>query len=255
MLFRSGLNALNFVIPEFIDYPTFDSIKGKRRTISALYYKPKTTSKGKFPVIISIHGGPEGQSQTTFSSLAQYWVNELQCAVIFPNVRGSTGYGKSFVELDNGFSREDAVADIGALLDWISTKKELDTSRIAVYGGSYGGYMTLSSMTHFNTRLRCAVDVVGISNFVTFLESTQEYRRDLRRVEYGDERDSAMRKFLLQISPLTNAQKISKPLFVVQGLNDPRVPYTESEQMVKQVRANGTNVWYLLAKEIGRAHV
>lgn len=240
-----GLNTDNFTIPALIEYPSFDGTK-----IPAFYYAPKN---GAAPaaVVISIHGGPEGQSQPGFSSLYQYWANEMGIAVLVPNVRGSTGYGKTYVSMDNGFLRENSVKDIGALLDWIAKQPALDKGRVAVYGGSYGGYMVLSSMFHYNDRLKCGVDVVGISNFVTFLESTQEYRRDLRRVEYGDERDPAMRKHLNDISPTTNAHKITKPLFVAQGKNDPRVPYTEAEQIVSTVRKNGQPVWYMMAMDEG----
>ncbi len=178
-------------------------------------------------------------------------MDELGVALLYPNVRGSTGFGKTFVKLDDGVLREDSVKDIGALLDWIPTRRDLDASRVMITGGSYGGYMTLASATHFDAKIRCSVDVVGISNFVTFLQNTEAYRRDLRRVEYGDERDPAMRQHLLKISPMNNAQKITKPLFVVQGRNDPRVPYTESEQMVATVKKNGGPVWYLLANDEG----
>jgi dipeptidyl aminopeptidase/acylaminoacyl peptidase len=172
-------------------------------------------------------------------------------AVFYPNVRGSAGFGKTFLTLDNGFKREDSVKDIGAFLDWIGRDAGLDSSRVAVMGGSYGGYMTLACLTHFSDRLRCGVDVVGISSFITFLKNTQDYRRDLRRVEYGDERDPAMAEFLQKISPLTNVEKIRVPLFVVQGKNDPRVPVTEAEQMVKAVRDQGGVAWYLMAKDEG----
>ncbi len=244
-----GLNTEKFLIPELIRYNTFDEVNGKPRTIPAFVYKPK--GKGPFPVLIDIHGGPEGQAQPYFNPLIQYYANEMGIAVIEPNVRGSSGYGKSYLQLDNGFKREESVQDIGKLLDWIAEQPELDAKHVAVTGGSYGGYMVLSSMTHFNDKLKCAVDIVGISNFVTFLENTQDYRRDLRRVEYGDERDPDMRQFLNKISPTTNAHKITKPLFVVQGLNDPRVPYTEAEQIVDIVRKNAGEVWYLLAKDEG----
>jgi dipeptidyl aminopeptidase/acylaminoacyl peptidase len=245
-----GLNPKTFAMPEIIEYPSFDTVNGKPRMIPSFYYKPKEVKK-RLPVIINIHGGPEGQSTATFSSTYQYWVNELGAAVLVPNVRGSSGYGKTYLELDNGFKREDSVKDIGKLLDWIATRPELDPQRVAVIGGSYGGYMTLASLTNYSDRLRCGVDVVGISNFVTFLESTQEYRRDLRRPEYGDEREPAMRKFLTEISPLTNANKIRKPLFVVQGKNDPRVPLSEAQQIVKTVRQNNGTVWYLVANDEG----
>ena len=245
-----GLNTENFTSPELIQYPTFDSVDGKTRMIPAYLFMPKN-KKGPVPVVISIHGGPEGQYLPRFSSFIQFLVNELGVAVLAPNVRGSTGYGKTYLSLDNWKNREKSVEDIGKLIDWIQTQPSLDAKKVCVYGGSYGGYMVLSSMTHFNDRLACAIDVVGISNFVTFLENTQAYRRDLRRVEYGDERIPAMKEFLNKISPTTNAHKITKPLFVVQGLNDPRVPAGEAEQIVKVVRENHGSVWYLLAKDEG----
>ncbi|HMP80698.1 MAG TPA: prolyl oligopeptidase family serine peptidase, partial [Pirellulaceae bacterium] len=180
-----------------------------------------------------------------------YFLNELGVVVIYPNVRGSTGYGKTFVTLDNGMLREDSVKDIGALLDWIAKQPGLDAERVMVTGGSYGGYMTLACAVHYNDRLRCSLDVVGISHFGTFLKNTESYRRDLRRVEYGDERDPAMAEFFERISPLNHAHRIAKPLFVVQGGNDPRVPLSEAEQIVARVRANGSPVWYLMAKDEG----
>ncbi len=244
-----GLNTSKFIEPVLIQYPTYDSVDGKPRMIPAYYYKPK--GNGPFPVIINFHGGPEGQFRPGFASYFQFLLNELGVAVIAPNVRGSDGYGKTFLDLDNGYLRENSVKDGGALLDWIAKQPELDAKRICVYGGSYGGYMVLAMMTHYNDRLAAGIDVVGISNFVTFLENTSEYRRDLRRVEYGDERDPEMRHFLQMISPLNNAHKISKPLFVIQGLNDPRVPASEAEQIVEKVRQNGGDVWYLLAKDEG----
>ncbi len=245
-----GLNTDTFIKPELIHYPTFDKVDGKQREIPAFFYKPENAT-GPLPVVIYIHGGPESQYTPYFSSTFQYWINELGVAIIAPNVRGSAGYGKSYLKLDNGFNREKSVQDIGSLLDWIEKQPELDASRIAVYGGSYGGYMVLASMFHFNDRLKCGVDVVGISNFVTFLKNTQEYRRDLRRAEYGDERDEKMHDYLESISPTNHVEKIQKPLLVVQGFNDPRVPVTESEQMVEKIRANGGTVWYLMAKDEG----
>jgi dipeptidyl aminopeptidase/acylaminoacyl peptidase len=171
--------------------------------------------------------------------------------VLVPNVRGSAGYGKSYLQLDNGFKRKDSVKDIGALLDWVAKQPELDAERVGVFGGSYGGYMVLASMVDYADRIAAGVDVVGISHFATFLEATESYRRDLRRVEYGDERIPEMRAFLDKISPLTNASKIKKPLFVIQGKNDPRVPYTEAEQIVAKVRELGTPVWYMRGENEG----
>lgn len=241
----AGLARESFVTPSLVDYASFD---GKR--IPAWYYKPRAAGK-RLPVVMLIHGGPESQYRPMFSATIQYLVNELGVAVLAPNVRGSAGYGKSYLLLDNGFGREDSVKDIGGLLDWIAKQPELDPARVAVYGGSYGGFMVLAALAAFPDRIRCGVDVVGISNFVSFLERTEAYRRDLRRAEYGDERDPKMREFLQRISPLTNAAKIKSPLFVVQGLNDPRVPVNESEQIVGTVRKTGGKVWYLLAKDEG----
>ena len=245
-----GLDSSTFPEPELIHYETFDEVDGERRKIPAFIFKPKN-KKGTFPTVILIHGGPEGQYTPRFSSFYAFLVNELGVALIAPNVRGSSGYGKSYLKLDNGFKREDSVKDIEQLMNWIENQSDLDDDRIAVYGGSYGGYMVLSSMFNYNDRLKCGVDIVGISNFVTFLENTEEYRRDLRRVEYGDERDPKMRKHLISISPTSHVEKIKKPLFVIQGANDPRVPASESEQMVKSIRENQGKVWYMLAKDEG----
>ncbi len=206
------------------------------------------------PVVVSIHGGPESQARPAFASTYQLWLEKLGVAVIVPNVRGSGGYGKTYVSLDNGFKREDSVKDIGALLDWIETQPDLDQDRVAVFGGSYGGYMVLASAVHFSDRLKAAVDIVGISSFVTFLENTQDYRRDLRRVEYGDERDPEMRAHLEKISPVNNVEKINIPLFVVQGENDPRVPVTEAIQMVAALRDRGETVWYMNALNEGHGY-
>ena len=247
-----GLDAAKFIAPTLVRYPTFDKVDGKQRTIPAFYYKPTKPSKtGKYPVVINIHGGPEGQSLPSFSATAQYLANELGVAMLVPNVRGSTGYGKTYLSLDNAEKREDSVKDIGALLDWIAKQPELDASRVGVMGGSYGGYMVLAALTHYSDRIRAGVDVVGISHFGTFLKNTERYRRDLRRAEYGDERDPAMNAVFERISPLNNAAKIKVPLFVAQGRNDPRVPYTEAEQIVKAVRGNGVPVWYLLYADEG----
>ncbi len=241
-----GLNPESFSEPELMRWKSFDG-----KSISGFLYKPGGRFSGKRPVIVNIHGGPEGQSRPGYLGRTNYFLNELGAAVIYPNVRGSTGFGKSYSKLDNGMLRQDSVKDIGALLDWIRTRPDLDSDRIMITGGSYGGFMTLASAVAYNDRIRCSLDVVGISNFVTFLEKTEAYRRDLRRVEYGDERDPKMREFLQKISPLTSASKITKPLFVIQGANDPRVPRNESEQMVATVRKNGAPVWFLMAKDEG----
>lgn len=257
-----------FVAPRMFRYPTFDVVseKGqqqsgnirvigstrgrqKLRQIPAFLYEPG--GPGPFPVVVQIHGGPESQYRPGFDTFVQFVVNELGYALVAPNVRGSDGYGKSFLDLDNGYRREDAVRDIGWLLEWIRKQPSLDHDRVVVMGGSYGGYLTLASLVYFGERLRGGINTVGISNYLSFLANTSEYRRDLRRVEYGDERDPKMREFLARISPLTHAERIRRPLLVVQGLNDPRVPASESEQLVSRVRANGGQVWYLMAKDEG----
>lgn len=241
-----GVDPQTFGDQQIVRWPSFDG-----RSISGLLNLPPERFAGPRPVLIEIHGGPEAQARVGFMGRHNHFIEDLGVAVIQPNVRGSSGYGKTFLALDNGPKREDAVKDIGALLDWIATQPRLDASRVVVSGGSYGGYMSLAAAATYPERIAGAIDVVGISNFVTFLRNTESYRRDLRRVEYGDERDAAMRGFLERISPTTNAQKIVKPLFVVQGRNDPRVPYTEAEQIVAKVRANGTPVWYLRADDEG----
>jgi len=243
------VDPLQFVPAELVRFPTFDRVGGKNRQIPAFIFRPRTP--GPHPVLIDIHGGPEAQYSPTFSPFTQFLVRELGFTVIAPNVRGSTGYGKTYMNLDNGMDREDSVKDIGALIVWIGQQKDLDAKKVFVFGGSYGGYMSLASMVNFGDRLRGGIDVVGVSNFVTLLESTSAYRRDLRRQEYGDERLPKMRAYLQRISPLTNAARISKPLLVVQGLNDPRVPASESQQMVAKIRARGGEVWYLAAKDEG----
>ncbi|MEC4818066.1 MAG: S9 family peptidase [Scytonema sp. PMC 1069.18] len=241
-----GINTENFTEAQLVRWKSFDG-----KIPSGFLYRPPQKFKGKRPVIIDIHGGPEAQFRPTFLGRYNYYLNEMGVALLFPNVRGSSGYGKTFLQLDNGYKREDSVKDIGALLDWIATQPDLDKDRIMVSGGSYGGYMSLAVATKYGDRILGAIDIVGISNFVTFLEKTEDYRRDLRRVEYGDERDPKMREFLLKISPLNNASNIKKPLFVIHGKNDPRVPLNEAEQIVATVRKNNTPVWYLMAKDEG----
>jgi dipeptidyl aminopeptidase/acylaminoacyl peptidase len=241
-----GLDAGAFRSQQPIRWTSFDG-----REITGFITRPPAKFAGRRPVIIQIHGGPEAQARPGFLGRWNYYINELGIALVEPNVRGSSGYGKTFVSLDNGVKREDSVRDIGALFDWIATQPDLDPKRVVVAGGSYGGYMSLAVATTYPERIAGTIDVVGIANFVTFLERTESYRRDLRRVEYGDERDPKMREFLTRISPVSNAAKIARPLFVAHGRNDPRVPYTEAEQIVETVRRNGTPVWYLLADNEG----
>ena len=234
-----GLDADKLVEPNLVRFNSFDGL-----SVPAFIYKPATAT-GRLPVIIDIHGGPEGQSRPAFNPTHQQMVNELGAAVIVPNVRGSTGYGKIYVGLDNAAKREDSVKDIGALLDWIRTQPDLDASRVVVYGQSYGGYMVLAAMTHYSDRLAGGIDRYGISNWVSFLNNTEAYRRDLRRAEYGDERVPEMKAVFDRISPLNNVAKITKPMLIMQGLNDPRVPPGESRQIVDALRAKGIAAGYV----------
>ena len=241
-----GLDPTVLVDPALVRWTSFDG-----REITGFYYRPPARFTGKRPVVIDIHGGPESQAVPGFQGRDNYLLAELGVALIYPNVRGSTGFGKSFTKLDNGTKRLDSVRDIGGLLDWVARQPDLDSSRVMVTGGSYGGYMTLAVAAMYDDRICCSLDVVGISNFVTFLQNTESYRRDLRRSEYGDERDPEMRAYFERIAPVNQTREIRKPLFVVQGANDPRVPRLESEQMVATVKKGGTPVWYLLGSDEG----
>ena len=243
-----GLDVTRNVEPELIEVASFDG-----EPVSGFLYRPDAARfPGRRPLIVNIHGGPEGQSRPGFMGRNNYLINELGVAVFFPNVRGSTGYGKRFVSLDNGPDlREDSVRDIGAYLDRLGADPAIDAERIAITGGSYGGYMCYAGAIHYGDRLRGANCVVAISNFVTFLENTEAYRRDLRRVEYGDERDPAQRARLIEISPMTRVDEINIPLMVVTGGNDPRVPASEADQLIAAVRARGGAAWHLLGQDEG----
>jgi dipeptidyl aminopeptidase/acylaminoacyl peptidase len=246
---ESALKTESFPAAELIHWKSFDG-----KMISGFLYKPPAKFSGKRPVLVIIHGGPEGQSVPTFLGRNLYLLNELGIALIYPNVRGSTGYGKTFSLLDNGMKRQDTYKDINALFDWIAAQGELDSDRIAVTGGSYGGHMTLAVSTFYSDRIRCSVDIVGMSNLVTFLEHTEAYRRDLRRVEYGDERDPQMRAYLEKIAPMNNIEKIKKPMLVIAGKNDPRVPLSESQQIAEALKQAGTPVWLMIANDEGHGY-
>jgi dipeptidyl aminopeptidase/acylaminoacyl peptidase len=245
-----GLDAASFVEPTLVKWKSFDNLE-----LSAFLYRPDPARfPGKRPVIVEIHGGPESQFRPAYQGRENYLINELGIAVIAPNVRGSAGYGKSFLKLDNGFHRDDTYKDIKTLLDWVSAQPQLDAQRVMIFGGSYGGHMTWAISAFYNDRIRCAMPVVGMSNLVTFLEHTEAYRRDLRRVEYGDERDPAMRAYLESIAPLNHLDAMHKPIFAVVGRNDPRVPWTESRQIIDQLNAQGTPTWFLVANDEGHGY-
>ena len=243
-----GLDVTKNVEPELVTIKSFDGL-----SVSGFLYRPDPAKfPGKRPMIMNVHGGPEGQSRPGFQGRSNYLLNELGVAIFYPNVRGSTGYGKTFVSLDNGpFKRGDSVKDMGAFIDHLAKDGGLDANRFGLTGGSYGGYMCYAAAVQFKAKLRATNCIVAISNFVTFLENTQSYRRDLRRVEYGDERDPAQRAKLLEISPLTRVSEIEKPMMVVTGSNDPRVPQSEADQIVKAIRDKGGSAWHLVGTNEG----
>ena len=243
-----GLDVTKNSEAELVKIKSFDGLE-----VSGFLYRPDPAKfPGKRPMIMNVHGGPEGQSRPGFLGRNNYLLNEQGVAIFFPNVRGSTGYGKTFVSLDNGpFKREDSVKDMGAFLDALAKDPALDAGSFGLTGGSYGGYMCYAAAVQFKTKLRATNCIVAISNFVTFLENTQSYRRDLRRVEYGDERDPKQRAKLLEISPLTRVSEIEKPMMVVTGANDPRVPQSEADQIVKAIRERGATAWHLVGTNEG----
>src|SRR5215510_469652 len=245
-----GVELEKYSVPELIHWKSFDG-----KMISGFLYRPPSTFKGKRPVIIDIHGGPEMQHRPGYGNDDNFYINEFGVAKIYPNVRGSSGYGKTFLNLDNGLKREDAVKDVGALLDWIKTQPDLDDNRVMVQGSSYGGYVALSVATLFSDRIRAAISDSGITNLATFIERTEGWRRDVQRPEFGDERDPKVRAFMERTAPLNNVDKIKKPLLIIQGKNDPRVPVSEAEAIVQAAKKAGIPVWYLLAKDEGHGFV
>ena len=243
------VDTTKFVTPRLTQFPTFDRIDGRFRQEPVYVYEPATP--GLHPVLLVLHGGPESQFRPGFDPWLQYVVNELGFTVVAPNLRGSSGYGKAYLALDNGMLRDDVVKDLGAIIVWVSSQSTFDRNHVAVAGGSYGGFLALAALANYGDRLIGGVDLAGIADFISFLTNTAPYRRSLRRAEYGDERDPEMRAYLRRISPLTNADRISKPLLVVHGKNDPRVPLSEAEQIVARLRSRGGDVWYLQAKDEG----
>ena len=233
--------------PQLIRFNSFDGL-----SVPAFVYRPTNVPpNARTPVVMDIHGGPESQTRPSWNPGAQFMANTLGATVILPNVRGSDGYGKRYLNLDNWEKREDSVKDIGALLNWIGKQPNLDASKVAVYGQSYGGYMSLAVMTHYSDRLVGGVERYGISDFITFLNNTEAYRRDNRRSEYGDDRVPSMRAVFQRINPLANVSKIRKPMLVMQGANDPRVPKSESDQVVAGIRKNGVDAWYVVFADEG----
>ena len=244
-----AVDTAKFVTPRLTQFPTFDRNDGRSRQEPVYVYEP--AARGVHPVLLMLHGGPESQFRPGFDPWLQYVVNELGFAVVAPNLRGSSGYGKTYLALDNGMLRDDVVKDLGAVIVWVSSQSNLDAKHVAVAGSSYGGFLALAALANYGDRLIGGVDLAGIGDFVSFLSNTAPYRQSLRRAEYGDERDPDMRAYLRRISPLTNADRISRPLLVVHGKNDPRVPLSEAEQIVARLRSRGGDVWYLQARDEG----
>ena len=240
-----------FVLPHLASFPTFDRVDGRQRQEPVYVYEPATA--GPHPVLLLLHGGPEAQFRPRFDPWIQFVVNELGMAVVAPNLRGSSGYGKNYLALDNGTLRDDAVKDVGALIVWLGSQPGFDAKRVIVAGGSYGGFLSLAALANYGDRLLGGVDFAGIADFVNFLTDTTPPRRNGARTEYGDERDPDQRAYLRRISPLTNADRIARPLLVVHGRNDPWILASQSEQLVNRLRSRGGEVWYLQAKDEGHA--
>ena len=248
-----AVDTAKFVTPRLAQFPTFDRQENRARQLPVYVYEP--ARPGPHPVLLMLHGGPESQFRPGFDPWIQYVVNELGFAVVAPNLRGSSGYGKSYLALDNGMQRDDAVKDLGALIVWVDAQSVFDAKHVVVAGDSYGGYLALAALVNYSDRLSGGVDMAGISDFISFLSTTAPYRQNLRRAEYGDERDPDMRAYLRRISPLTNADRIERPLLVVHGKNDPRVPLSEADQLVNRLRSRGGEVWYLEATDEGHGFV
>jgi len=242
-----GIDAATLPEPEIVRWKSFDG-----RIISGVLYRPPSRFTGPRPVMINIHGGPnDTRERPRFQGRSAYFLNEMGIAIVFPNVRGSFGFGTSFEKLDDGSKREDAVKDIGALLDWIGAEKALDASRVMVTGASYGGYMTYAAAERYPDRIRCAFAAAAISDFVSYIEGTEPGRQQDRRAEYGDERDPATRALLTRISPVTNAKQLKVPLMIAHGRKDARVPIAQAEAMFEAARGNSVPVWLVIYEDAG----
>ena len=237
---ETTFNADALPPPEVVEWKSFDGI-----VVSGILYRPAAKFTGPRPVLVNIHGGPDQNERVRWQGRSNYILNELGVAIIYPNVRGSSGFSREFGALDDGKLRGNAVKDIGALLDWLATRPELDKTRVVLLGASSGGWLALEAGIAYNDRIRGVVEGAGITNFVTFLESTDPARLENRRQEYGDERDPQMREFLLSLSPVTRAAELKKPILIIQGGKDPRVPVGQAQELFKAVKASNPNVWYV----------
>ncbi len=241
-----GANPETLPDAEIARWKSFDGLE-----ISGVLYRPPASFTGPRPVIINVHGGPVERERPRAIGRSTYFRNELGIAIIYPNSRGSSGFGRSFEELDNGLLRENAVKDIGALLDWIALQPGLDKNRVMIAGPSYGGFVALAAAIAYGDRLRGVNPAFGITDFPSFLESTEISRQANRNAEYGDPAVPEMRAFLTRISPLTNVAKLKTPVFIAAGARDTRVPVAQAEALVKALKANGTPVWYVRFEDAG----
>ncbi|MEH7252541.1 S9 family peptidase [Neobacillus niacini] len=243
---RAPILDEKLIEPEIISFPSFDHLE-----IPAFYYKPNQTIE-KSPVVVYIHGGPESQTRAVYSPFLQYFLTQGY-AVVAPNIRGSTGYGKTFTHLDDGRKRMDAVKDVIALVEWLKKTGDIDAEKVAIVGGSYGGFVVLAAISHYPKMWAAAIDIVGMSSLRTFLQTTSPWRKKLREAEYGTvEKDG---DFFDQIDPLNHADKIKAPLLVIHGVNDPRVPIQESEQIVKKLKIRNHPVMFIRIEGEGHTMV
>ncbi len=242
----AGGNAETLPDAEIVRWKSFDGLE-----ISGVLYRPPAAFKGPRPVIINVHGGPVERERPRAIGRSNYFRNELGIAIIYPNIRGSSGSGRAFEELDNGLLRENAVKDVGALLDWIATQPGLDRNRVMIAGPSYGGYVALAAAIEYGDRLRGVNPAFGITDFPSFLQTTEMSRQADRNAEYGDPADAKMLAFLTRISPLTNVARLKTPVFIAAGAKDTRVPISQAEALVKALKAQGTPVWYVRFENAG----
>lgn len=244
-----AVDLSKFVVPSLVEFPTFDRQEGHARRLPVYVYEPR--SPGPHPVLILLHDGANSQFRPSFDPFIQYVVGELGFAVVAPNLRGSSGYGKTYRSLDQGTLRDDVIKDLGALIVWVGMQGNFDAKHVVAAGGGYGGYLALAALANYSDRLVGGVDVAGISEFISFLTNTAAYRQGQQRAEYGDERDPDMRAYLRRISPLTDADRILRPVLVVHGKNDPEVPWSEADQIVNRLRSRGSDVWFLQSRDEG----
>ena len=231
--------------PVALPQPELVTVKSSDGTpISAILYRPASRFTGPRPVVVTFHGGPDQQERIRFLGRSNYFLNELGVALLFPNVRGSLGSGRAFTLMDNGKGRSGAIADVGALLDWIVSRLYLDQSRVVFSGGSYGGWLALEAGIVYNDRIRGIIEGAGITNFVTYFQETDPARLENRRKEFGDERDPDMREYLLSISPITRAAELKKPTLIMHPGKDTRVSVQQAHELVEALKRNGATVWY-----------